>query len=165
MTNKKLTAEQQARVDRARAAAEGPDKADLIRQAKAAQKLTESDALIITQLRVARESAGISLREVEERTGISRGNLSRLETGDGRTIGQVGSTGNVYLFAGEQWDAATGLDYVRARNMDTASGRFFGIDPFEGLLQSSVTLRRFLFAGNNGSTACSTAAETTTDDQ
>lgn len=82
MTKKKLTAEQQARVDRARAAAEGPDKADLIRQAKAAQKPTEIDNLIIAQLRTARESAGISLRELEERTGISRGNLSRLETGE-----------------------------------------------------------------------------------
>ncbi len=82
MTTKKLTAEQQARVDRARAAAEGPDKADLIRQAKAAQKPTEVESLIITQLRTARESAGISLRELEERTGISRGNLSRLETGE-----------------------------------------------------------------------------------
>ena len=82
MTNKKLTPEQQARVDRARAAAEGPDKADLIRQAKAVQKPNESETLIITQLRTARESAGISLRELEERTGISRGNLSRLETGE-----------------------------------------------------------------------------------
>ena len=82
MTPKKLTAEQQARVDRARAAAEGPDKADLIRQAKSAQKPTEVESLIITQLRTARESAGISLRELEERTGISRGNLSRLETGE-----------------------------------------------------------------------------------
>jgi transcriptional regulator with XRE-family HTH domain len=33
-------------------------------------------------LRAARESAGVSLRELEERTGISRGNLSRLETGE-----------------------------------------------------------------------------------
>lgn len=82
MTTKKLTAEQQARVDRARAAAEGPDKADLMRQATAAQKPTEVESLNITQLRTARESAGISLRELEERTGISRGNLSRLETGE-----------------------------------------------------------------------------------
>ncbi len=81
-TQKKLTSEQQARVDRARAAAEGPDKADLIRQAKAAQKQTAADNVIMTELRAARESAGISLRELEERTGISRGNLSRLETGE-----------------------------------------------------------------------------------
>ena len=33
----------------------------------------------------------------------------------GRTIGQVGSTVNVYLFAGEQRDANVGLDYLRAR--------------------------------------------------
>ena len=81
-TKKKLTAEQQARVNRARAAAEGPDKADLIRQAKAAQKQSTTDHVIMAELRAARESAGISLRDLEERTGISRGNLSRLETGE-----------------------------------------------------------------------------------
>ena len=78
----KLTIEQQARVDRGRAAAEGPDKADLIRQAQAAQTAAPVETEIITQLRAARESAGISLRDMEERTGISRGNLSRLETGE-----------------------------------------------------------------------------------
>jgi DNA-binding XRE family transcriptional regulator len=81
-SHRTLTAEQQARIDGARAAAEGPDKADLIRQAKTAQKPDDGDARVMTELRVAREAAGISLRDLEERTGISRGNLSRLETGE-----------------------------------------------------------------------------------
>jgi RHS repeat-associated protein len=42
----------------------------------------------------------------------------------GRTIGQVGTTGNVYLFAGEQRDENLGLDYLRARCLDVALGRF-----------------------------------------
>ena len=54
----------------------------------------------------------------------------------GRLIGSVGSTGNVYLFAGEARDGVTGLDYLRARWMDTGVGRFDGRDPFEGLQHS-----------------------------
>ena len=67
----------------------------------------------------------------------------------GRTIGQVGSTGNVYLFAGEQRDATVGLDYLRARFLDISSGRLFGRDPFNGSLQSPITLADYLYAGNN----------------
>ena len=67
----------------------------------------------------------------------------------GRTIGQVGSTGNVYLFAGEQRDAATGLDYLRARWMSPSVGRFYGRDPFEGELYTPVVLHRYLYAGAN----------------
>ena len=63
----------------------------------------------------------------------------------GRTIGQVGSTGNVYLFAGEQRDLATGLDYLRARWMSPSVGRFYGMDPFEGVLRDPVTLHRFTY--------------------
>ena len=50
----------------------------------------------------------------------------------GRTIGQVGSTVNVYLFAGEQRDANVGLDYLRARYLSVGTGRFYGRDPFDG---------------------------------
>ena len=57
----------------------------------------------------------------------------------GRTIGQVGSTGNVYLFAGEQRDSATGLDYLRARYMSPSVGRFVSRDSFEGFSRNPVT--------------------------
>ncbi|WP_165228130.1 putative Ig domain-containing protein [Aquisphaera insulae] len=63
----------------------------------------------------------------------------------GRTIGQVGSTGNVYLFAGEQRDAATGLDYLRARYMNPATGRFASRDTFEGLRRNPITLHRYVY--------------------
>ena len=80
---RKLTTEQQAHVDRARIAAEGQDREDLIRQARDAQAQVPADSPdhIMTVLKAAREAAGISLREFEEATGISRGNLSRLENG------------------------------------------------------------------------------------
>jgi len=70
-------------VDRARKAAEGEDREDLIQQARKAQAqaLAESPEQVMAVLKAAREATGISLREFEVSTGISRGNLSRLETG------------------------------------------------------------------------------------
>ena len=62
---------------------------------------------------------------------------------------QIGSTENIYLFAGEQRDAAVGLDYLRARYLDINSGRFYGTDPFGGLLRSPTSLHRYLYANGN----------------
>ncbi len=67
----------------------------------------------------------------------------------GRTIGEEGLTGNVHLFAGEARDSVVGLDYLRARWMDTDSGRFVARDGFEGVLNSPVTLHRYLYVGAN----------------
>ena len=69
----------------------------------------------------------------------------------GRTIGQSGTTVNSYLFAGQQRDAATGLDYLRARYLSTGIGRFYGMDPFRGSYANPVTLHRFLYAAANPS--------------
>lgn len=77
---RKLTPAEQARIARARQAADGPDRADLIQQAQVAQKQAALDDVMAT-LKAARESAGVSLRDLEKSTGISRGNLSRLENG------------------------------------------------------------------------------------
>jgi RHS repeat-associated protein len=67
----------------------------------------------------------------------------------GRMIQQSGSTVNSYLFAGQQRDAATGLDYLRARYLNTASGRFISSDPFDGHLSLPITLNKFVYAGQN----------------
>ncbi|MCF7962081.1 MAG: putative Ig domain-containing protein [Pirellula sp.] len=67
----------------------------------------------------------------------------------GRTIRQVGSTENLYLFAGEQRDAATGLDYLRARWMDTHLGVFLGRDAFHGFVTNPVTLHKYIYANSN----------------
>jgi RHS repeat-associated protein len=65
----------------------------------------------------------------------------------GRTIGQTGSTVNSYLFAGQQRDAATGLDYLRARYMSVSAGRFISRDSFEGVLKDPLTLQRYVYGG------------------
>ena len=46
-------------------------------QAKTAATISD----VMKALKAAREHEGISLRELESRTGISRGNLSKLERG------------------------------------------------------------------------------------
>ena len=50
----------------------------------------------------------------------------------GNLINQIGSTPNVYLFAGEAYDAALGLYYNRARYLNTTTGRFWSMDAYEG---------------------------------
>jgi RHS repeat-associated protein len=67
----------------------------------------------------------------------------------GRAIGQVGTTGNVYLFAGEQRDANVGLDYLRARYMSVGAGRFTSRDSFPGNHLTTSTLHRYLYTGGD----------------
>jgi RHS repeat-associated protein len=47
----------------------------------------------------------------------------------GAVRASTGSSDNPWLFTGEQYDADTGLQYLRARMYDPATGRFLGRDP------------------------------------
>src|SRR5262249_6842972 len=67
----------------------------------------------------------------------------------GRSIGQLGSTGNVYLFAGEKRDFNLGLDYLRARYLNVGTGRFMSRDAFPGSLDIPITIHRYLYANGN----------------
>lgn len=49
---------------------------------RAPQRVTNADAAVGAVLLRLREQAGISVREVEQRTGISRSVLSRIERGE-----------------------------------------------------------------------------------
>jgi RHS repeat-associated protein len=48
------------------------------------------------------------------------------------------------LYSGEQVDGATGLQYLRARYYDLATGRFMRVDPFFGDLRSPLSLHKYL---------------------
>ncbi len=67
----------------------------------------------------------------------------------GNLIHSTGSTPNLYLFAGEQIDPATGLYYNRARYLNTNLGRFLTMDPFEGSLDDPMSLHRYIYAHAN----------------
>jgi RHS repeat-associated protein len=67
----------------------------------------------------------------------------------GRLIGQMGSTVNSYLFAGQQRDTATGLDYLRARYLNPAAGRFVSKDPLSGSLNNPISRNGYVYASLN----------------
>jgi RHS repeat-associated protein len=67
----------------------------------------------------------------------------------GNLINSTGSTPNVYLFAGEQYDPALGVYYNRARYLNTSTGRFWTIDTQEPNLQDPTSLHHYLYGGSN----------------
>src|SRR5439155_19702972 len=50
----------------------------------------------------------------------------------GRLIASTGSTPNSFLYSGEQFDGNLGLYYLRARDLNEATGRFRAREPVEG---------------------------------
>ena len=67
----------------------------------------------------------------------------------GVLIRQTGSTPNTYLYSGEQFDRDVGGYYLRARYVNTGTGRFWTTDPFEGDLSDPATLHRYTYAAND----------------
>ncbi len=67
----------------------------------------------------------------------------------GNLINSTGSTPNNYLFAGEQYDPALGLYYNRARYLNTATGRFWSMDTYEGNDEDPLSLQKYLYGQNN----------------
>jgi len=51
------------------------------------------------------------------------------------------------LYTGEQFNATTGLYYLRARYYDPGTGRFNRLDPFAGSTSDPVSLHKYLYAG------------------
>ncbi|XCN75437.1 MAG: RHS repeat-associated core domain-containing protein [Candidatus Electrothrix aestuarii] len=67
----------------------------------------------------------------------------------GNLLNSSGSTENDFLYTGEQFDPNAGFYYLRARYYDQASGRFTSVDPYTGRMHEPMTLRRYLYAGDN----------------
>jgi RHS repeat-associated protein len=65
----------------------------------------------------------------------------------GNTVNTTGSTPNVYLYRGEQYDAELGLYYLRARYFNPTTGRFLTTDPNAGNITAPSTLHRYTYAG------------------
>ena len=75
--------------------------------------------------------------------------VGRYEYGPfGDPYGHVGA-GTSFQFAGELWDEASQLYYLRARHYNPALGRFMTRDPFAGLVQMPQTLHPYAYVGNN----------------
>src|SRR5271166_4197136 len=67
----------------------------------------------------------------------------------GNLTNSTGSTPNVYLFAGEQFDPALNLYYNRARYLNTTTGRFWSMDTAEGNNRDPLSLHKYLYAEGN----------------
>jgi RHS repeat-associated protein len=66
----------------------------------------------------------------------------------GEVESQTGTSGNAFLFAGEQLDPNLGHYYLRARCMDPANGRFTQMDAFEGLGVRPSSLNKYTYVEN-----------------
>jgi RHS repeat-associated protein len=64
-------------------------------------------------------------------------------------ISQTGSTPNNYLFAGEQFDAALGIYYNRARYYDQRQARFWTMDPAFPTMRHPSSLHRYAYVNQN----------------
>ena len=67
----------------------------------------------------------------------------------GNLILSTGSTANSYRYCGEQFDSTTGLYYLRARYMDTNTGRFISQDTYAGSTADPTSLHKYLYANSN----------------
>ncbi|HEY8766743.1 MAG TPA: RHS repeat-associated core domain-containing protein [Dehalococcoidia bacterium] len=63
-----------------------------------------------------------------------------------------GSSTQPFQFTGQQKDADSGLQYLRARYYDASTGRFLSQDPIAGLAQVPQTQNRYQYALNNPTT-------------
>ncbi len=79
------------------------------------------------------------------------GDISDTYTFDafGSLIFQTGTSGNSFLFQGEQYDSATGLYYLRARYMNPGTGTFTTMDAYQGSTSDPMSLHKYLFANAN----------------
>ena len=67
----------------------------------------------------------------------------------GNLLKSTGSTANSYRYCGEQFDSTTGLYYLRARYMDTSTGRFISMDTYQGSNDDPISLHKYLYANSN----------------
>ena len=67
----------------------------------------------------------------------------------GNLMSSTGSTANNYRYCGEQFDSTTGLYYLRARYMDTSTGRFISQDTYAGSTADPISLHKYLYANSN----------------
>ena len=67
----------------------------------------------------------------------------------GNTVNTTGSTPNVYLYRGEQYDSDLMLYDLRARYFNPITGRFLTKDPDPGHLVNPATIHKYLYANSN----------------
>jgi RHS repeat-associated protein len=67
----------------------------------------------------------------------------------GLALASTGSTVNEFRYSGERLIPETGLTYLRARYLNTGTGRFITRDTFAGNNQDALSLHKYLYAHGN----------------
>jgi RHS repeat-associated protein len=67
----------------------------------------------------------------------------------GNVMSQYGTATSVFGFTGEQWDTATGLEYLRARYYSPTQGRFTTRDVWEGDPNAPMSYNAWLYVYAN----------------
>ena len=67
----------------------------------------------------------------------------------GNLLEKEGDSKNEFLYTGEQYNANTGLYYLRARYMNPSTGTFISMDSYQGSIYDPVTLHKYLYANAN----------------
>lgn len=67
----------------------------------------------------------------------------------GSLLKKSGGTENDFLYTGEQYNANTGLYYLRARYMNPGTGTFISMDSYQGSLYDPISLHKYLYANAN----------------
>ncbi|MEW4370825.1 RHS repeat domain-containing protein [Paenibacillus kandeliae] len=67
----------------------------------------------------------------------------------GNTKVQKETVANEFKYAGETYDAETGLYYLKARYYDPAQGRFLNEDTYEGQIDNPLSLNVYTYVHNN----------------
>jgi len=90
---------------------------------------------------------GLHVRALSDATGAVTDTFAYDAFGD--VVARTGTTSNNYLYRGEQFDAALGMYYLRARWYTPRTGLFTASDTDEGLDTEPRTLHKFLYAGSD----------------
>ena len=87
--------------------------------------------------------AGGSVRKLFDAAGVETDTYTY--DAFGNVIAQTGSTENLYLYRGEQFDPSLGMYYLRARYYIPSTGRFLTMDKFEGVARAPITTNKYVY--------------------
>ncbi|MAE65600.1 MAG: hypothetical protein CMJ18_15130 [Phycisphaeraceae bacterium] len=88
-----------------------------------------------------------SVRQVTDDAGLVVEDYAYDAFGNLRSV--AGTTGNEFLYKGEQADPGSGLVYMRDRYYDPQTGRFIARDAADGQVDRPLTFNRYAFAEGN----------------
>jgi RHS repeat-associated protein len=67
----------------------------------------------------------------------------------GRLLKETGTVENPYRYAGYRYDKETGLYYLQSRYYNPEMGRFLTRDVFEGFLNETLSVNKYVYTENN----------------